>query len=64
VGTGAADFGRLVCAFHLESLLWTPTTIRETRDYRKLSQLRQGLGWDCGSNLATRASKSGMWITL
>ncbi len=23
VGTGAADFGRLVCAFHLESLLVT-----------------------------------------
>jgi hypothetical protein len=23
VGTGAADFGRLVCAFHFESLLVT-----------------------------------------
>ena len=41
MGTGAADFGRLVGAFHLEIsgnlCLGTLTTIRETRDYRKFS---------------------------
>jgi hypothetical protein len=32
-----------------ESLLWTPTTIRETQDYGKFSQLRQDLGCDTDS---------------
>ena len=37
VGTGAANFGRLVSAFHNNLYLVAPNTIRGTDDYRKLS---------------------------
>ena len=64
VGTGAADFGRLVSAFHLEfltsSVLIPPpvkradlgqialNTIRGTADYRKFSEPGQHLTFDIG----------------
>jgi hypothetical protein len=63
VGTGAADFGCLVSAFHGDFLTCPEThkeVFRETRDYRKHSARRQS-----GAVFRARSTRAkAVWIRL